>query len=61
MTPESEKYAKIGKFDKRSAQNHANLRNLIFPLQTFVFCFFNRHERGELSQQVWLPAEHYHQ
>ena len=31
MTPESEKYAKIGKFDKRSAQNHANLRNLIFP------------------------------
>ena len=37
MTPESEKYAKIGKFDIQSTQIHAKLRNLIFPLQTLFF------------------------
>ena len=37
MTPESEKYAKIGKFDRHLRKTNANLRNPIFPNKLLFF------------------------
>lgn len=65
MTPESEKYAKIGK--TYISLSHLLLFWLIYLFLNWlitnslaVFLVLDRYGRGRKGRQLWLPAKHHH-